>query len=144
MFTRYAAVLSIALYVVFTGLIIYDLSRGQSASCHCFGKFSDEKLTSVAVVRNVLLMLLAVLVLLSPRAATESCLKKSCRPGSASRLRGEPMEADHFDCTLSAFKSRRPLRQTSVREVFRFSLITRASVRSMRSDGLARRHPETP
>jgi uncharacterized membrane protein YphA (DoxX/SURF4 family) len=62
LFTRLAAVASIGLYIVFTGLIAYDLSRGQDTSCHCFGKFSEEKLTPIAVVRNVTLMALALLL----------------------------------------------------------------------------------
>src|SRR5438552_8801168 len=61
-FTRLAAVVSLGLFVVFTGLISYDLARGQDTSCHCFGKFSDDKLTPVAVVRNLVLMALSVLV----------------------------------------------------------------------------------
>lgn len=61
-FTRLAAVVSVGLYVVFTGLIVYDLARGQDTSCHCFGKFSDDKLTPMAVVRNLALMALSVLL----------------------------------------------------------------------------------
>jgi uncharacterized membrane protein YphA (DoxX/SURF4 family) len=61
-FTRLASVAAVGLFLVFTGLILYDLSRGEQASCHCFGKLSDEKLTPVAVVRNVALMALAVIV----------------------------------------------------------------------------------
>lgn len=64
-FTRLGAVAAIALFVLFTTLIVYDLTRGQSASCHCFGRLSDEKLTPVAVVRNAVLMVLALLVALS-------------------------------------------------------------------------------
>jgi Methylamine utilisation protein MauE len=62
--TRLASVGAILLFALFTGLIIYDLARGKTESCHCFGKLSDDKLTPVAVVRNVFLMLLALLVLL--------------------------------------------------------------------------------
>src|SRR5436190_5196211 len=63
--TRFAAIVSIGLYVVFTGLIVYDLARGQDTSCHCFGKFSDDKLTPWAVVRNLALMFLSILVAIS-------------------------------------------------------------------------------
>lgn len=62
LFTRLAAVAAVLMYILFTGLIIYDLSRGKTESCHCFGKLSDEKLTPMSVVRNVFLMLLALLV----------------------------------------------------------------------------------
>ena len=63
LFTRLAALGAVLLFALFTTLIIYDLSRGKTASCHCFGKLSDEKLTPMAVVRNVLLMALSLLVL---------------------------------------------------------------------------------
>lgn len=65
LFTRLAAVAAVLLFLLFTGLIIYDLARGKTESCHCFGKLSDEKLTPMAVVRNVLLMGMAVLVALA-------------------------------------------------------------------------------
>lgn len=61
--TRLASLGAVLLFALFTTLIIYDLSRGKTASCHCFGKLSDEKLTPMAVVRNVLLMALSLLVL---------------------------------------------------------------------------------
>ncbi|MEO5953107.1 MAG: DoxX family protein [Chloroflexia bacterium] len=61
--TRLASLGAVILFALFTTLIVYDLSRGKTASCHCFGKLSDEKLTPMAVVRNVLLMILSVLVL---------------------------------------------------------------------------------
>lgn len=62
LFTRYAAIASVAMYILFTGLITYDLTKGQNQSCHCFGRLSAEKLTPVAVVRNLLLLTLSVLV----------------------------------------------------------------------------------
>lgn len=62
LFTRYAAIASVGMYVLFTGLITYDLTRGQNQSCHCFGRLSAEKLTPVAVVRNLLLLALSGLV----------------------------------------------------------------------------------
>lgn len=65
LFTRYAAVASVGMYILFTILITYDLTRGQNQSCHCFGRLSSEKLTPVAVVRNVLLLALSVVVFLA-------------------------------------------------------------------------------
>ena len=64
-FTRYAALAAVAMFVLFTGLLIYDLSRGKNQSCHCFGRISDEKLTPMAIVRNVALMLMSLLVALA-------------------------------------------------------------------------------
>ena len=62
LFTRPAAFAAVLLFVLFTGLVIYDLSRGSDQSCHCFGRISSEKLTPLAVVRNVALLILAALV----------------------------------------------------------------------------------
>ena len=61
--TRLAALGAVLLFALFTGLIIYDLARGKTQSCHCFGKLSDDKLTPMVVVRNAALMLLSLLVL---------------------------------------------------------------------------------
>ncbi|MEO8287862.1 MAG: MauE/DoxX family redox-associated membrane protein [Chloroflexota bacterium] len=61
--TRVASAGAFLLFVLFTGLIVYDLSRGKNQSCHCFGKLSDDKLTPMAVVRNLFLMALSLLVL---------------------------------------------------------------------------------
>jgi uncharacterized membrane protein YphA (DoxX/SURF4 family) len=60
--TRLAAVGAFLLFVLFTGLVVYDLSRGKVQSCHCFGKLSDDKLTPMAVVRNVFLLGLSALI----------------------------------------------------------------------------------
>jgi uncharacterized membrane protein YphA (DoxX/SURF4 family) len=62
LFTVLAASAAVLLFVLFTGLIIYDLNRGSDESCHCFGRISSEKLTPLAVVRNVALLVLAALV----------------------------------------------------------------------------------
>ena len=59
---RMAAVSAALLFVAFTVLVVYDLTRGQQQSCHCFGRISAEKLTPVAVVRNLLLLGLSLLV----------------------------------------------------------------------------------
>ena len=60
--TRLAAVGAFLLFILFTILVIYDLSSGKNESCHCFGKLSDDKLTPVAVVRNVFLLALSALI----------------------------------------------------------------------------------
>jgi uncharacterized membrane protein YphA (DoxX/SURF4 family) len=62
LFTRLAAAASVLMFTLFTGLIIYDLARGKTQSCHCFGKLSDDKLTPMSVVRNVALMFLALVL----------------------------------------------------------------------------------
>jgi hypothetical protein len=62
LFTRLAALAAVGLFVLFTGLIVYDLTRGQSSSCHCFGRLSSEKLTPMAVVRNAVLLVMGLIV----------------------------------------------------------------------------------
>jgi uncharacterized membrane protein YphA (DoxX/SURF4 family) len=62
LFTRLAALAAAAMFVLFTVLTIYDLTRGQSSSCHCFGRLSSEKLTPMAVVRNAVLFAFSLLV----------------------------------------------------------------------------------
>src|SRR6476619_5557229 len=47
--TRLAAVVAVALFAVFTGLILYDLTHNKNVSCHCFGKLSEEKVTWLSV-----------------------------------------------------------------------------------------------
>jgi uncharacterized membrane protein YphA (DoxX/SURF4 family) len=59
---RVAAVGAALLFVVFTALVVYDLTRGQQQSCHCFGRISSERLTPIAVARNLLLLGLSALV----------------------------------------------------------------------------------
>jgi hypothetical protein len=62
--TRLAAVGAVLLFLVFTALVVYDLTRGQQQSCHCFGRISAERLTPVAVVRNLFLLGLSALVVM--------------------------------------------------------------------------------
>jgi uncharacterized membrane protein YphA (DoxX/SURF4 family) len=59
---RLAGVGAVLLFVVFTALVVYDLTRGQQQSCHCFGRISAERLTPIAVVRNLFLLGLSVVV----------------------------------------------------------------------------------
>ena len=66
LFTTVAALGAVALFAVFTALVVYDLARGQNLSCHCFGRLSDERLTPMAVVRNLVLMALSLLVAFGP------------------------------------------------------------------------------
>jgi hypothetical protein len=60
--SRLAALVSVLLFVVFTALVVYDLTRGQQQSCHCFGRISAERLTPLAVARNLSLLGLSALV----------------------------------------------------------------------------------
>lgn len=65
LFTRLAAIAAVLLFILFTGLVLYDLTGGRNQACHCFGRLSDEKLTPMAVVRNLMLMLLSALLIVA-------------------------------------------------------------------------------
>ncbi len=58
-----AAALASALLVGFTVVIVSSLVRHRSVACHCFGSTSDRPVTWWAVVRNLVLLALAVVVL---------------------------------------------------------------------------------
>lgn len=54
------AVAAVVLLVVFTALIVAHLARGRRPSCACFGSWSAQPIGAVHVVRNVILIALAV------------------------------------------------------------------------------------
>ncbi len=51
------------LLVLFTGLVVLNLRRGQRPPCHCFGRLSDTPIGPGTVLRNTALMGVAVVVL---------------------------------------------------------------------------------
>lgn len=59
----FPAVASLALLVAFTALIMVRLSGGDRPSCACFGAWSAEPIGRIHVVRNAVLMILAVLAM---------------------------------------------------------------------------------
>lgn len=60
-----AAALLVAL-VVFTGAVIFNLVRGQSMDCGCFGSTAGRTITWFSVLRNLVLISIAVVVVRSP------------------------------------------------------------------------------
>jgi len=62
-----AAVASVILLAVFTGVVTYQLLRGNRQNCHCFGQLMSEPTGSGAIVRNFIL--LAGVVFLAYRGA---------------------------------------------------------------------------
>jgi hypothetical protein len=52
------------LLVLFTCLMVLNLRRGRRPPCHCFGRVDDSPIGPGTVVRNVVLMGVAVVVLL--------------------------------------------------------------------------------
>ncbi|MFM8562670.1 MAG: MauE/DoxX family redox-associated membrane protein [Acidimicrobiia bacterium] len=59
------AVVALTTLQVFTLLIVAQLSRGHRPVCACFGAWSARPLGASHVVRNVAMMLLAVLALIA-------------------------------------------------------------------------------
>lgn len=59
-----AAVLGLVLLTVFTVLLSLHLARGVDIDCGCFGSKGKQRVTPLAVVRNLLLMGAAALVLI--------------------------------------------------------------------------------
>lgn len=57
------AIAALALLGAFTALILVRLSQGDRPPCACFGAWSAEPLGRTHVVRNAVLLLLAVLAL---------------------------------------------------------------------------------
>ncbi len=57
------AVLAIALLLAFTALIVVRLARGEHPPCACFGAWSAKPIGAAHVVRNAVLLALAVLAL---------------------------------------------------------------------------------
>jgi uncharacterized membrane protein YphA (DoxX/SURF4 family) len=55
-----------ALMVFFTAIVTRDLRQNKGATCACFGRFSNEPVSELTVVRDLFLVLLAGLIILSP------------------------------------------------------------------------------
>ncbi len=58
-----AAVIALVTLVAFTGLIVRRLAQGEHPPCACFGAWSAKPLGPGHLVRNGVLMLLAVIVI---------------------------------------------------------------------------------
>jgi uncharacterized membrane protein YphA (DoxX/SURF4 family) len=64
LFTLPAAIIGTLMFMLFTGLTVYDLRNDSHEACHCFGRLSSERVTLRAVVRDLLLMALVLVVAL--------------------------------------------------------------------------------
>lgn len=58
----WGAVLGLLLLVGFSGGIAYNLARGNTPDCHCFGQLSSEPISRWTLARNGLLALAAIFV----------------------------------------------------------------------------------
>jgi len=61
----YPAIAALLLLVAFTALIVVRLSGDERPSCACFGSWSAEPVAPIHVVRNAILIGLAVLAMLA-------------------------------------------------------------------------------
>ena len=59
----YPAIAALVLLVAFTALILIRMSGGDRPSCACFGAWSAEPISRIHVIRNTILMALAVLAM---------------------------------------------------------------------------------
>lgn len=57
------AIAALLLLIAFTALIVIRLSGGDRPSCACFGSWSAEPIGRIHVVRNAILMALAVVAM---------------------------------------------------------------------------------
>jgi len=60
----YPALAAMVLLIVFTGLIVVRLREGRRPSCACFGAWSAQPLGRIHVVRNGVLIALAVVAVI--------------------------------------------------------------------------------
>jgi len=58
------AAVGLFLLALFTFLVVLSLRRGLRPSCHCFGRVTDAPIGPGTVVRNLVLMAVAVAVVL--------------------------------------------------------------------------------
>jgi uncharacterized membrane protein YphA (DoxX/SURF4 family) len=55
-----------ALLVFFTAIVTRDVLQNKRTTCACFGRFSNEQVSELTVLRDVVLVVLAGLIILSP------------------------------------------------------------------------------
>lgn len=63
----FGAIGAAALFVIFTGGMLYQLAQGNAPDCHCFGQIHSEPVGIASIGRNVLMLMLAVFLVLQGR-----------------------------------------------------------------------------
>ena len=66
-FAWYAAVAALLLLIIFLGGIAFNLSRGRTPDCNCFGQIHSAPIGSRTVIRNLVLAAVAVLIVVRGR-----------------------------------------------------------------------------
>ena len=56
-----------ALFLVFTGGMLYQMAKGNAPDCHCFGQIHSERVGVTSILRNVALLGLAVVLVAAGR-----------------------------------------------------------------------------
>ncbi len=64
----FGAIGSAAMFVIFTGGMLYQMAKGNAPNCHCFGQIHSEPVGVTSVGRNVLLIILAVFLVFQGQA----------------------------------------------------------------------------
>ena len=59
---------SLSLLALFTTAISINLARGRQPECHCFGQLQSKPISAKTIIRNVLLMGIAIFILLQGRS----------------------------------------------------------------------------
>ena len=57
---RWPVWLAVGAFGLFTGVVVAELQRGETAPCRCFGSLSNRPMSTRALVRNTWLLALAV------------------------------------------------------------------------------------
>ena len=60
---QWGAIAALALLGLFSAVIFINLARGRAHSCHCFGQFHSAPISAKTLIRNFILIGMAVLVL---------------------------------------------------------------------------------
>lgn len=63
----FGAIGAVALLLTFTGGMIYQLAKGNSPDCHCFGQIHNEPVSIASVARNLVLLALAAYLVFQGR-----------------------------------------------------------------------------
>jgi thiol-disulfide isomerase/thioredoxin/uncharacterized membrane protein YphA (DoxX/SURF4 family) len=66
----YAAVAAVALFVLFAGVIAWNLSHGRRPACNCFGQLQASAIGWPTVARNLVFAAIAALIVADPRDAS--------------------------------------------------------------------------
>jgi uncharacterized membrane protein YphA (DoxX/SURF4 family) len=65
-YPKITAALSVGLLIIFTSLLTVRLVKGETEGCGCFGNSQNEKINSITIVRNFLLLSLSLYILFAP------------------------------------------------------------------------------